>query len=123
MPNKTQKSETDVEWEARTLCSDDGCIGVIGPEGHCLECGRPYDGELPENLAAVVPSSVVATDEAEEDSEQETSSTDPAEDFVEEQQSADNDWATRKLCPDEGCIGVIGSDGRCMECGRTAEDG
>ena len=26
----------------------------------------------------------------------------------------------RRLCPDGGCIGVIGSDGRCRVCGRSA---
>ena len=31
----------------------------------------------------------------------------------------DNDhWANRRLCPDGNCIGVIGPDGRCKECGR-----
>jgi hypothetical protein len=26
----------------------------------------------------------------------------------------------RRLCPDGGCIGVIGDDGRCRVCGRSA---
>ena len=26
----------------------------------------------------------------------------------------------RRLCPDGGCIGVIGSDGKCRVCGRVA---
>jgi hypothetical protein len=29
----------------------------------------------------------------------------------------------RKLCPDGGCIGVIGDDGRCRVCGRAAAGG
>ena len=29
----------------------------------------------------------------------------------------------RRLCPDGGCIGVIGSDGRCRVCGRSAGGG
>src|SRR5262245_8887150 len=29
----------------------------------------------------------------------------------------------RRLCPDGGCIGVIGSDGRCRVCGRAASGG
>jgi hypothetical protein len=28
--------------------------------------------------------------------------------------------AKRRLCPDGSCIGVIGEDGRCRVCGRTA---
>jgi hypothetical protein len=27
----------------------------------------------------------------------------------------------RRLCPDGACIGVIGADGRCGVCGRTAD--
>jgi hypothetical protein len=29
----------------------------------------------------------------------------------------------RRLCPDGGCIGVIGDDGRCRVCGRSAGGG
>jgi len=29
-------------WEDRVLCSDETCIGVIGPDGRCKECGKPY---------------------------------------------------------------------------------
>jgi len=32
-----------VDWENRRLCSDENCIGVIGPDGRCKECGRPCD--------------------------------------------------------------------------------
>lgn len=28
----------------RTACSDGGCIGIIGPDGKCIECGKPYTG-------------------------------------------------------------------------------
>jgi hypothetical protein len=30
------------DWDKRRLCSDESCIGVIGPDGRCKECGRPY---------------------------------------------------------------------------------
>jgi hypothetical protein len=29
----------------------------------------------------------------------------------------DDDFAHRELCPDGGCIGVLGPDGRCKVCG------
>ncbi len=29
----------------------------------------------------------------------------------------DLDWENRRLCSDDSCIGVIGSDGRCRVCG------
>jgi len=30
-------------------------------------------------------------------------------------------WKKRQLCSDGGCIGVIGDDGRCKVCGRSAK--
>jgi len=36
--------EEDGGWEERRLCSDESCIGVIGPDGRCKECGRPAEG-------------------------------------------------------------------------------
>jgi len=32
------------------------------------------------------------------------------------------DLENRVLCPDGACTGVIGEEGRCKECGRTAAD-
>jgi hypothetical protein len=34
--------------------------------------------------------------------------------------SATSDWDQRQLCPDGGCVGVIGDDGTCRACGRAA---
>jgi hypothetical protein len=31
-----------------------------------------------------------------------------------------SEWENRQLCPDGGCIGVIGPDGTCKVCGRAA---
>ena len=45
MDNEENKSVIDVEWEQRRLCSDESCIGVIGPDGRCKECGKPYVSE------------------------------------------------------------------------------
>ncbi len=30
------------QWSRRRLCSDGNCIGVIGADGRCKECGKPY---------------------------------------------------------------------------------
>ncbi|MBW2320569.1 MAG: hypothetical protein JRF31_06925, partial [Deltaproteobacteria bacterium] len=40
-----EKSDLDLEWEQRKLCIDESCIGVIGPDGRCKECGKPYESE------------------------------------------------------------------------------
>lgn len=45
MENEENKIQLDLEWEQRTLCSDESCIGVIGSDGRCKECGKPYDSE------------------------------------------------------------------------------
>ena len=106
---------TGDDWDTRVLCSDESCIGVIGADGCCKECGRPYDGPLP--LAT-------AKDRGEPDPTQDADS--PAADEVPDTETgaeaigdtADGDeWENRTLCRDETCIGVIGPDGRCKECG------
>jgi hypothetical protein len=96
--------DKDEDWEARTLCSDGSCIGTIGPDGKCKECGKPYEGVL---LTASCASSksVAATDEKKLD----ISAADAAD---------DDDWDKRVLCSDESCIGVIGRDSKCKECGK-----
>lgn len=32
----------------RVLCPDEACIGIIGPDGACTECGRLADGSMPD---------------------------------------------------------------------------
>ena len=36
--------EYDDDWENRTLCIDESCIGVVGPDGRCKVCKKPYHG-------------------------------------------------------------------------------
>ena len=42
MSKVRQKTQADIEWQNRTLCVDESCIGVLGPDGRCKECGKPY---------------------------------------------------------------------------------
>ena len=118
MPDKPQ---SDIEWEARTLCSDGDCIGVVGPDGRCMECGRPHEGDLPENIEAVVKPAEDFLDPATEHAQGPESSSHAEATSAEAPVPADDEWAARTLCEDENCIGVIGPDGRCMECGRAAK--
>ena len=100
------------------LCSDESCIGIIGPDGRCKECGLAYDGELPESFNMVLseksnnppPENEPTPDDQVVDEKADTS-TPPLID-------GDDEWARRTLCIDESCIGVIGPDGRCKECGK-----
>ena len=109
-PSEETKAEpvpSDKDWEDRILCSDGNCIGVIGPDGLCKECGKKYDG----------PMSSESVPEEDVQAEQEEIST--AEETPDEEKTpGDDDWEDRKLCSDGNCIGVIGPDGRCKECGK-----
>ncbi|MEW6672597.1 MAG: hypothetical protein AB1427_12900 [Thermodesulfobacteriota bacterium] len=107
-------SQTDQDWESRVLCSDESCIGVIGPDGRCKECGKKFEGDL-SKISFPADEAVPSID------------TEPAETELEEtaevpekqaDSQADPDWESRRLCSDESCIGVIGPDGRCKECGK-----
>ncbi len=40
-----------------------------------------------------------------------------------EDEPAELDLESRRLCPDDNCIGVIGADGRCKVCGKESPDG
>lgn len=115
------------EWDQRTLCSDGNCIGIIGADGRCKVCGLPYsqqeastgddsdwaeDGlddlsdEAPVDRAEVLAEPETAT--ADEYLDDEVAVTTPSD---------DDSWDQRILCVDESCIGVVGADGRCKECG------
>ncbi|MFH0728963.1 MAG: hypothetical protein V2B19_21825 [Pseudomonadota bacterium] len=96
----------DSEWENRTLCRDGNCIGVIGDDGRCKECGLPYAGELPTKTGPITESP------AEPDTHPEP---DPQTDL---ESLPDEDWENRVLCLDGNCIGVIGPDGLCKVCGK-----
>jgi hypothetical protein len=106
------------DWDSRVLCSDGNCIGVIGPDGHCKECGRKHDGELPEMKDSGEDDDAVA-DEVNV-SEATTELLDDA-DADPEPIADDDEWGNRVLCSDGNCIGVIGTDGKCKECGKPGK--
>ena len=120
---KETAAPTDIEWEHRVLCSDGNCIGVIGSDGHCKECGGEYEGALPENhfSASEGPTpediSFEKEDPSFEDLPQEAAESNEHDDSLK-----DSDWQDRVLCSDGNCIGVIGPDGRCKECGKPPEE-
>jgi hypothetical protein len=108
MIDKEKRSRADIEWENRTLCSDESCIGVIGPDGRCKECGLQYEGAF---TPTDYESDVIGAEDEASDVDEEFAQEDPDDD-------GDMDWENRTLCVDESCIGVIGPDGWCKECGK-----
>lgn len=124
MPSKQKsasgkaKSKADREWENRILCSDGNCIGIIGPDGRCKECKKPYKGRLPEAFMQDVsePEDAKAVENKDKEPlEDQASQADPTDEV---NYQDDSDWGNRILCSDGNCIGVIGPGGRCKECGK-----
>jgi hypothetical protein len=135
------------EWDQRQLCPDGGCVGVIGPDGTCKVCGRaaPNWGdertrgliappEDDQNGEADADDDELAADggdgdeyedggdadddgdDGDDDDEDEAGGTRGADHLL----AMAGDWGTRRLCPDGGCVGVIGPDGHCNVCGKVA---
>jgi hypothetical protein len=114
MEEEKDELNEDLDWERRTLCSDESCIGVLGPDGRCKECGKTDAGEPPENDRKTDENDAYDGDEDDAESE--------SEDDENMDSDSDLDWENRTLCSDESCIGVIGPDGRCKECGEMFEN-
>jgi hypothetical protein len=94
--------DESADWENRILCSDETCIGTIGADGKCKECGKPYEGELTAEHCTSSEPAVLAEEQSPGSLTTET---------------GPDDWEKRILCSDESCIGIIGPDGKCKECG------
>lgn len=89
------------DFERRQLCADGACTGVIGEDGRCKMCGLPAGADV-EAAGPVAPSDADDMPELSAPSGEEL------------------DFASRQLCPDGNCTGVLGEDGRCKVCGRLA---
>jgi hypothetical protein len=103
---ENDKVQTSKDWENRILCSDESCIGVIGSDGHCKECGLLFNGDL-------------KNDKLNGNEYIDRLDSEPDQDIADEESTApmDKDWETRTLCRDGNCIGVVGPDDKCKECG------
>jgi curved DNA-binding protein CbpA len=88
---------SDTDWEHRTLCGDGSCIGILNKAGRCKECGRTLEE---------------AKKDAKTKVHEEKEKTKP------DDEAKPIDWENRTLCSDGTCIGIIGSNGRCTECGK-----
>ncbi len=140
----------------RVLCADGGCIGVIGGDGKCRECGlagaagstsapkgepvadRPDqgadhadaddDGEYDEDEDEYEDDDYYYDDDYDDDDEPEDGDDDEDDrdkaDPVDGNSDVDrgDDFDSRQLCPDGGCVGLIGKGGRCSACGKRTFD-
>ena len=103
-------SDERFNLEERVLCSDDTCIGLVGPDGRCKTCGAVYTGlePLPDAASGTSPVSVDP-----EDDKRETAVPPPTDEG-----DTSHDVSERVCCRDDTCIGIIGEDGKCGTCGK-----
>lgn len=130
-----------VSWEERRLCPDGSCLGVVGADGACNECGR-VDPEAARLLDARAAAKGEAKGEPKREPKRELSGeavdsgeSDGEGDGDGEEGGTDggaagsravgarggelgDDWQRRQLCEDGACIGVV-IDGRCNTCGKA----
>jgi hypothetical protein len=112
------------DWDQRQLCPDGGCVGVIGTDGTCKVCGRvaPNWGDE-RNRGLLAPSDEDDVDDDDDVDDEDDEGADdeaPAAYVVTPAAEGEPGWDDRKLCPDDACIGLIGADGRCKVCHRSA---
>jgi len=119
---------TSFDPKERELCPDGACIGVIGPDGRCKECGALAPGR--EAKASSAADSGASEEAEDEDLDRDDLEDDDFEDEDLEADDHDSDddsgkftTAGRELCTDELCVGLIGPDGVCKECGLPGPAG
>lgn len=94
--------DLDLDFDSRRLCPDGACIGLLDAAGVCKVCGRIEDRDGGPYRPAPTPN-------------------DEPIGSATEAEFADGlaGWDDRELCPDEACVGILGPDGHCRECGRA----
>jgi hypothetical protein len=113
MEQEELTTQADPDWDSRILCSDGRCTGIIGPDGRCGECGAAYEGGPSDEISHAEPDNAPSACET----------ACAAEEALPQDSEPDPDWDSRVLCSDGNCIGVIGPDGRCKECGLPLKEG
>jgi hypothetical protein len=89
--NNREKTE---DAEATILCGLTGCFGIVGENGLCRKCGRESARKPAKSLF-----------------KKKANITDNQPDFQ-------HKMPIRTLCNDGNCIGIIGENGCCNECGK-----
>jgi hypothetical protein len=141
-------SDANDEWNHREVCPDGSCVGLIGPEGTCKVCGRAAPNWGDERKRGMIEPEEEEDDD--DDDDEDDDAADEGDDGGDEDDDEDDEddedddeeedeedeaavpaevaepakgggaWANRKLCSDGACVGVIGANGKCKVCGRSA---
>lgn len=114
--------DSSFEPEQRFLCVDDLCIGLVGSDSCCRICHRLNPEAKAYAASHPVAPALVATAELQVEAQPDAISPLMLDLSANSEASSEegDDFAERVLCSDEACIGVLGSDGRCRECGKPA---
>jgi hypothetical protein len=112
--DNSPQDDEPVDLERRILCPDGACIGVIGPDGTCKECGTPMDPADGPALAR----SAAADPGGAKPAPATTPVAAVGPPAIEDGTDDGLDLARRRLCSDGACIGVIGKDDTCKVCGK-----
>jgi hypothetical protein len=118
-------------FKSRVPCSDESCVGIIGPAGRCGTCGKPFkaeakgaaSGDLSRWFTKMCPSCA-------EEIKLEAircrfcgKKFDP-EDVARQVRAREEYFLqNRGSCSDDGCVGIIGPTGRCGTCGKPSKKG
>jgi hypothetical protein len=119
----SQGNQGSFDPSKRRLCPDGACVGVIGDDGRCRECGRAGDGSAMASAAGVEDADALDApgfSGAHHDDELAGAGDEHA---LTNGGGAGAFRPDRPLCDDGSCVGVIGADGRCSVCRRAQAGG
>ncbi|HEY3357046.1 MAG TPA: hypothetical protein VGQ83_27600 [Polyangia bacterium] len=110
------EEEPGFDPEARRLCPDDTCTGLIGPDGKCKICGAVSpDGPPP--AASAAPARAGAPEKPSGEPIGEPADEPAGDATAPSGEAAEYDPDERILCPDDTCTGLVGPDRKCKVCG------
>lgn len=109
-----------VDFMHRSLCPDGTCVGLVGPDGRCKECGLVGDQALTDpRLRGLRTPAVEDSDDENSTGSAAKHAPPPSPGGGIEVMATPEEFADRQLCSDGSCIGVIGPEGTCKECGSA----
>ncbi|MFH0901348.1 MAG: hypothetical protein V2A73_12035 [Pseudomonadota bacterium] len=112
--NEEAEDGDNSDFESRRLCPDGSCVGLLDAGGRCRACGVRWEGQS-ETAGS---GTDAASDSGNWNPDDEHESSIPTTRDEEGDGSIPGEWEARRLCSDGACIGVLGPDGRCRECGK-----
>ena len=121
MSSKEEILDQPDHFDRRELCPDGACVGVIGRDGVCTVCGGKGEDNGSSWRHQEQEERAERVDEPEGLRRKDSGEMRPKEEEKSSGELVERERfdPERKLCPDGGCIGVIGPDGRSKECGKS----